>query len=178
MDNKSKRTLGKTDDVDWDLVLLPRQSFFSVRWKELWQYRDLLFMFVKRDIVIVYKQTIFGPVWFFIQPILTTAMYIVVFGNIAGLSTDGVPKILFYSAGVVIWNYFSETFNTTSKTFNDNANLFGKVYFPRLTVPVSKVISGLIKFLVQFAFFLAILIYYIIVDENIRPTVQIVFLPL
>lgn len=162
----------------WDLVLTAHSSLFSIGWKDIWKYRDLLMMFVKRDIVVVYKQTILGPVWFFVQPILTTAVYLVVFGNVAKLSTDGIPKVLFYSAGVVIWNFFSETFNATSKTFVENATLFGKVYFPRLVVPISKVISGLIKFLIQFSFFILILVYYIIDGVAVNPTFEIVYAPL
>ena len=121
----------------------------------------MLRMFVKRDVVTVYKQTILCPIWYLIQPIMTTLVYIVIFGNIAQISTDGLPKVLFYLSGVVIWNYFAESFNQTSSTFKDNASLFGKVYFPRLIMPLSKISSAIIKFLIQFALFLAIYFYLI-----------------
>ena len=114
--------------------------------KELWDYRDLLYMFVKRDIVTVYKQTILGPIWFFVQPIMTTVVYLFVVGSIAKISTDGVSPILFYLSGIVMWNYFADSFNKTSTTFVTNAGIFGKVYFPRLIVPLSIVVSNVIKF--------------------------------
>jgi lipopolysaccharide transport system permease protein len=154
---------------DWDLIIEPRSSIFQLNLKEVWRYQYLLKMFVKRDLVAVYKQTILGPIWFFIQPILTTIMYVVVFGNIAGISTDGLPRMLFYLAGITTWNYFSETLNTTSSTFITNANIFGKVYFPRLVLPLSKVISGLIKFAIQFLLFALVLIYYILKGSNVHP---------
>lgn len=144
----------------WDLVISPARTVFSIPWKDIWRYRDLLYMFVKRDIVTFYKQTILGPLWFFIQPILTVAMYIVVFNRIARLSTDGLPPILFYLAGVIIWNYFHECFNTTAKTFIENSHLFGKVYFPRIILPMAKVVSGFFRFTIQFVLFLGVFIYY------------------
>ena len=134
---------------DWDLVIEPRNNIFRLQLKEVWRYKYLLWMFVKRDLVSVYKQTILGPIWFFIQPILTAVTYMVIFGSIAKISTDGLPPILFYLAGITIWNYFAETLSATSNTFVTNASIFGKVYFPRLILPLSKVISGMIKFLVQ-----------------------------
>lgn len=163
----------------WDMVIKPKRGWLEINIKELWRYRDLLFMFVKRDVVTVYKQTILGPIWFVIQPILTTAIYILVFGNIAGISTDGQPKILFYLSGIVVWNYFAESFNTTSKTFVENADVFGKVYFPRLIVPFSKIISGLIKFLIQFIFFLILFVYFLtaVEDVNINPNINLLVLP-
>lgn len=164
-------------EKDWDLVLTPRASLFSFPLHELWQYRDLLRMFVVRDIVTLYKQTVLGPLWFFIQPVLTTVVYMVVFGGIAGISTDGLPKILFYSAGVVTWNYFSETLTATSRTFIENAHLFGKVYFPRLIMPVSKVASGLLKFIIQFSFFVVLLAGFILNGTLINPNINIVFVP-
>lgn len=132
---------------DYDLIIRPKRHAFDINFKEIWQYRDLLLMFVKRDVITVYKQTVLGPIWFVVQPILTTITYIVVFGNIAKISTDGTPMALFYLSGIVIWNYFSESFTQTSDTFMQNSQIFGKVYFPRLIMPLSKVISGLIKFL-------------------------------
>lgn len=162
---------------DWDLEIRPKSKLFSFPVREVWRYRDLLNMFVRRDIVTMYKQTILGPLWFFIQPILTTVVYIVVFGGIAGISTGGVPKILFYSAGIVTWNYFSESFTNTSKTFIENSSLFGKVYFPRILVPISKVISGLLKFLVQFMFFLVVLLYHLHIGTEIHPNRFMLFVP-
>lgn len=126
----------------------------------MWRYRDLLYLFTRRDIVSFYKQTILGPIWFFIQPIFTTAVYVLVFGKIAGLSTDGLPQILFYLSGITFWNYFSECFNKTATVFKDNAQLFGKVYFPRIISPLSIVLANLMRFAIQFALFLTALAYY------------------
>ncbi len=146
---------------DWDLTIRPQSTLLDINFKDLWRYRDLLTMFVKRDVITVYKQTILGPIWFIVQPILTTAIYILVFGRIANISSDGLPRILFYLSGIVIWNYFAESFNQTSQTFKQNANIFGKVYFPRLIMPLSKVTAGLIKFGIQFGFFLAVYFVFI-----------------
>lgn len=163
---------------NFDLEIRPKRHAFDINFKEIWDYRDLLTMFVKRDIVTVYKQTVLGPIWFVVQPILTTAIYIVVFGNIAKIPTDGVPMILFYLAGIVMWNYFSEAFNTTAKTFTENANIFGKVYFPRLIMPMSKVVSGLIKFGIQLAFFLVVYAYYLVTNaDSIAPNATLLLLP-
>lgn len=159
----------ETDQNDWDLVIKPRSSILKLNLKEVWHYRYLLVMFVKRDIVAVYKQTILGPIWFFIQPILTTIVYVVIFGNIAKISTDGLPQILFYLAGITIWNYFSEILTSTSNTFVVNANIFGKVYFPRLVLPLSKVISGLIKFGIQFLLFVLTLFYFLFKGSTVHP---------
>lgn len=157
----------------------PKKHLFDIDLKEIWDYRDLVFMFVKRDVVTSYKQTILGPIWFFIQPIFTTLIYIVVFGNIAKLSTDGVPMILFYLAGIILWNYFSESFTSTSRTFVENANLFGKVYFPRLILPISKIISGLIKFFIQFVLFLGVYVYFFFFKDTstIEPNMTLLLLP-
>ena len=165
--------------TNYDLIIRPKRHAFDINFKEIWDYRDLLTMFVKRDIVTVYKQTVLGPIWFVVQPILTVAIYVLVFGNIAKLPTDGVPMILFYLAGVVMWNYFSEAFNTTAKTFTENANIFGKVYFPRLIMPMSKVVSGLIKFGIQLVFFLVVYAYYIITDNgSVAPNSTLFLLPI
>lgn len=161
----------------WDLVIRPRRSIFQIDIKAIWEYRDLLAMFVKRDIVVVYKQTILGPLWFFIQPIMTTLIYIIVFGRIAQISTDGVPMILFYLSGIIMWNYFSECFNITAKTFTENAGIFGKVYFPRLIMPLSKVISGLIKFGIQFGLFLIVYFYFLFHTESIHPNISLLLVP-
>lgn len=157
----------------------PKKHLFDIDLKEIWDYRDLVFMFVKRDVVTSYKQTILGPIWFFVQPIFTTLIYIVVFGNIAKLSTDGVPMILFYLAGIILWNYFSESFTSTSRTFVENANLFGKVYFPRLILPISKIISGLIKFFIQFVLFLGVYVYFFFFKDTsmIEPNMTLLLLP-
>jgi lipopolysaccharide transport system permease protein len=141
----------------------------DVNLKEIWDYRDLLYMFVKRDIVTVYKQTILGPIWFFVQPIMTMLTYVVVFGNIAKISTDGIPAPLFYLSGITLWNYFSESFNKTSGTFTSNAHIFGKVYFPRLIVPLSVVISNVVKFFIQFGLFLILWVWYVATSDAIHP---------
>ena len=162
--NKFKKSIIKTvednQNQNWDSVRQSQSSLFDLRIKELWHYRDLLALFVKRDFVTVYKQTILGPLWFFIQPILTTITFTIIFGNIAQLSTDGAPKVVFYMAGVTLWNYFSSCLTTVSSVFNTNANIFGKVYFPRLIMPLTIVISNLMKFGVQYLLFLCFVTYY------------------
>ncbi len=157
---------------NWDLVIAPRDNIFNLHLKEVWRYKYLLWMFVKRDLVSVYKQTILGPIWFFIQPILTTITFVVIFGGIAKISTDGLPQMLFYLAGITVWNYFSETLSSTSNTFITNASIFGKVYFPRLILPLSKVVSGLIKFAIQFLLFILVLCYYLIKGSSVHPNVM------
>lgn len=159
-------------------VIRPKGSLLDLKLKELWEYRDLLFMFVRRDFVASYKQTILGPLWFFIQPIFTTIMFTFVFGNIAQISTDGQPKLLFYLSGLTIWNYFAECFNKTSSVFISNAGIFGKVYFPRLITPLSIIVSGLMKFAVQFLLFVSILCYYVFTGiESVHPNSAILLLP-
>ncbi|MCS7470849.1 ABC transporter permease [Stieleria sp. ICT_E10.1] len=162
---------------DWDEILEPNAAVFNLRLREVWLYRDLLYLFTHRDIVSFYKQTILGPLWFFIQPIFTTLVYVLVFGKIAKLSSDGIPQILFYMSGVVLWNYFSECFNKTATVFRDNAALFGKVYFPRLLIPLSIVTSNLIRFAIQFGLFLALLIYFVAIGE-VTPNAWALLLPL
>jgi lipopolysaccharide transport system permease protein len=154
---------------DWDMVIEPKSSVFSLNLKEVWHHGYLLRMFVRRDLVSVYKQTILGPLWFFIQPLLTTLTFTVIFGNIAQISTDGLPQILFYMSGITIWNYFSESLTNTSNTFTTNASIFGKVYFPRLVMPLSKIISGLLKFGIQFLLFIIILFYFLNKGADIHP---------
>jgi lipopolysaccharide transport system permease protein len=162
----------------WDLEIQPESGFFDLNWRELWQYRDLILLFVRRDIVSTYKQTILGPLWFFVQPILTTLTYVIIFGNIAGISTGGVPKLLFYLAGITLWNYFQECLMKTSDTFILNQNLFGKVYFPRLAVPISIVISNLFKFLIQLALFLVAWMYFLLqADSTIQPNATLLLFP-
>ncbi|BDC98598.1 ABC transporter permease [Persicobacter psychrovividus] len=171
IDNKEQK------EENWDLVMRPQSHLLDIDFKDLWRYRDLLYMFVKRDIVTVYKQTILGPIWFFVQPIMTTLVYIIVFGRIAGISTDGIPQPLFYLAGITLWNYFADCFNQTSDTFTQNAAIFGKVYFPRLIAPLSKVTSGLIKYLIQFSLFLAVYVFYLFQDVGIEAHLTILWVP-
>lgn len=163
------------ESENWDKISRPKRNLLDLNLKNLWRYRDLLLLFVKRDIIIIYKQTILGPLWFFIQPIMTTIIYIFVFGNIAQLSTDGLPQPIFYLSGIIMWNYFSECFLRTSDTFTQNAGVFGKVYFPRLITPISLLISNVLKFLIQFALFLAFCIYYWWngLELNIQPEILI-----
>lgn len=145
---------------DWDLIIEGKTSLFDLKFNDVWQYRDLLALLVKRDFISFYKQTIFGPLWFFIQPLFTMIVYTFVFGNLAGISTDGLPQPLFYLAGITAWSYFADCLTKTSTVFRDNANIFGKVYFPRLIMPLSIVVSNLIRFGVQFLLFLVLLAYY------------------
>jgi lipopolysaccharide transport system permease protein len=151
----------------WTEVIKPKTSLLDLRLGEVWRYRDLVMMFVRRDFISTYKQTILGPLWFFIQPILTSLIYVIIFGRVAKISTEGIPPMVFYLAGITIWNYFSTTLTSTSNVFVGNAHIFGKVYFPRLTMPISIVISNLVRFLIQFALFAAIWIYYLVKDDNV-----------
>ncbi len=168
------------EEENWDLVLKPKNSLLDINFKDIWRYRDLLILFVKRDLVATYKQTLLGPLWFFIQPIFTTVVYYFMFGRIASISTDGKPALLFYMGGLVCWNYFSECINGTSNVFVNNAALFSKVYFPRLVVPVSTVLSAGIKFFIQLTLFLTIWGYYFFVrhDSSIHLSWQLTLLPL
>ena len=161
----------------WTTVIRPQNKLFDLKLRELWQYRDLIVMFVKRDFKTMYKQTILGPLWIVINPILTTLMQVLVFGNIADISTDGMPQFLFYMAGNTMWLYFSSCLTKTSTTFTANAAVFGKVYFPRLVTPISIVISGLISFGVQFAIFLVTDIYYA-VNVMVHPGLLVLITPL
>ena len=144
----------------WDLVIKGHTSLFDVKFKDLWYYRDLLLLLVKRDFISFYKQTVLGPLWFFIQPIFTTIVFTFVFGNLAGISTDGIPKYLFYLSGITSWNYFSDCLTKTSTVFRDNANIFGKVYFPRLIMPLSIVVSNLVRFGVQLLLLIFMMIFF------------------
>lgn len=165
------------EEEHWTEVIEPKSKLLDLRLAELWRYKDLVIMFVRRDFVSNYKQTILGPIWFFLQPLLTTLMFVFIFGRVAGLSTDGLPMIAFYLAGVTIWNYFSETLNKTASVFKDNAQMFGKVYFPRLTMPVSIVISNLVRFLIQFTLFLAVWVYYLTQENAITPNYYLLLTP-
>lgn len=164
-------------DKNWDLSIKPRKHLFDINLKELWRYRDLIMLFVRRDFVAKYKQSILGPLWFIIQPLLTTIMFVVVFGNIAGIPTDGLPKMLFYMSGIVCWTYFSTSLSTTSDTFIANAGIFGKVYFPRLASPISIVISNLIQFGIQFSFLLAFMLFYWLKGTPICPNITVLLIP-
>lgn len=161
----------------WTEVIEPKTNLLDLRLNEVWRYKDLVMMFVRRDFVANYKQTILGPIWFFIQPLLTTITFVFIFGRVAGLPTDGVPMMVFYLAGITFWNYFSETLNKTATVFKDNAQMFGKVYFPRLTMPVSIVISNLVRFLIQFSLFLAVWVYYYFTQDSIQPHIYILITP-
>ena len=162
---------------NWTLIIRPKQKLWSVDFKEIWRYRDLIALFVKRNIVIQYKQTILGPLWYIIQPVLTVIMNMVVFGGIAGMSTDGVPQILFYLAGNVCWFYFSDCLNQTSKTFTDNQAMFGKVYFPRMVVPISTVLSNLLRFGIQIGLFVVLYLYYFCVGTTVSPNWYLLLFP-
>jgi len=167
-----------TADRRWDLIIRPQAAWFDLHLADLWRYRDLVMMFVRRDFVAQFKQTILGPAWFVLQPLLTTLVFTIVFGNIAQLSTDGIPKTLFYLSGNVVWMYFSSVLTTTSNTFIGNAQLFGKVYFPRLAVPLSIVISNALKFGLQFIFFLLFLLVFRMRGTPVHFTAYIALFPL
>lgn len=163
----------------WTTIIKPKTSLLQVDFRELWQYRDLYRMLVKRDIVVWYKQTILGPLWFFIQPILTTIMFMIVFGGIAKIGTDGIPQPLFYLAGICLWNYFAESLNQTSNTFIQNSALFGKVYFPRLVVPIATVTSNLVRLGIQLLLFIFVYLYFAFFTEaTVAPNLYICLVPL
>jgi lipopolysaccharide transport system permease protein len=163
---------------EWDLVIEPQSSLFELHLKDVWRYRDLLWLLVKRDFVSFYKQTILGPLWFFIQPLFTTIIFTFIFGNLAGLSTDGLPQPLFYMAGITAWNYFADCLTKTSTVFRDNANIFGKVYFPRLIMPLSIVVSNLVRFGVQFLLFALMMVYYYLSGANFHIQTAVVLFPI
>lgn len=162
---------------DWSEVIRPQSGLLDLKLREVWKYRDLLYMFVKRDFVATYKQTILGPIWFFIQPLLTTLTFMIVFGTIAGISTDGIPMMVFYMSGITLWNYFSECLNKTATVFKDNANIFGKVYFPRLIMPLSIVVSNLVRLGIQMILFLSVWAYYLIKSDLLHPNAFLLIVP-
>ncbi len=168
MDSKSQK---------WTEEIQAENSLMSINLLEVWNYRDLLLMLVKRDFITFYKQTILGPIWFFVQPIFTTIIYVILFGQVAKLSTDGLPQMPFYLAGITIWNYFSDSLSKTSTVFKDNASVFGKVYFPRLIMPLSIVVSNLMKFAIQFGLFISVVLYFTFVQKNIHPNIWILATP-
>jgi lipopolysaccharide transport system permease protein len=167
----------KAETEDWDLVITPKKKWYDLQLRGIWHYRDLIALFVRRDFVARYKQTILGPLWLIIQPLMTSAVFTVVFGNIAKLPTDGLPQILFYMSGTVLWRYFSNCLTGTSNTFIQNAGIFGKVYFPRLVTPISVVISNLMTLMIQFTVFLVFMVYYFVNGTTVHVTTWILTFP-
>ncbi len=168
----------KSKQTNYTLRIQPRAKLLNLNLEELWRYRDLLYMYVKRDIVTFYKQTVLGPIWFFIQPIFMTVIYMFVFGGLAGLSTDGIPQPLFYLSGIILWQYFSESLTKTSDTFFTNQTIFGKVYFPRLIAPLSVTISGLLKMSIQFGLFIIVYIYILAKGTHVSPNLHALLFPI
>lgn len=162
----------------WDIIIKPRGGNFELNLKEVWQYRDLLMLYVKRDIVTMYKQTILGPLWFLIQPLMSIIMFMFIFGAIAEIPTDGIPQPLFYMAGLLCWGYFSECLNRSSTTFSANAGVFSKVYFPRLVVPYSGILSSLVKLAIQMLLFIGMYVYFVLDGSTVAPTEYILLFPL
>lgn len=156
----------------WTYIIKPKSHFFDFNLKEIWQYRDLVWIFAKRDIAAVYKQTILGPLWYLISPLITVVVFTFVFSDIAKISTDNIPAPLFYLAGTTLWNYFQTSFLTISSTFVTNKDVFGKVYFPRVIVPISVILSSLLKFLIQLCIFTVVWFYFYSIGEiNLNATV-------
>ena len=166
------------DTNKWDLYIKPKSGWFNIEIGEIFRYKDLILLFVKRDFVTFYKQTILGPLWYIIQPLFNTLVFTFIFGKVAKIPTDGVPPFLFYLSGTVVWSYFSHCLNETSNTFTTNAEVFGKVYFPRIAVPISVALTAVFQFLIQFAIFLGFLSYFWYKGSNINPTIYIITLPL
>ncbi len=167
-----------TENKNWTTIIKPKNKLLEVNLKEIWDYRDLLTLYVKRTITVQYKQTVLGPLWWFIQPAMTVIMYMVVFGGIAGIPTDGIPQPLFYLGGIAMWQYFSDCLVKTSNTFVGNSGIFGKVYFPRLVMPLSVIISNLVRFGIQLGLFVLVYIYYVIVGEAPAPNWYLLLFPL
>jgi len=161
----------------WIFEITPKKSLWSIDLRELWQYRDLLELFVKRDVVTFYKQTVLGPLWFLLQPLLTSLIQFVIFSRIAGIPSDGVPYFLFVLAGNIMWLYFSDSLKATAETFTANQHIFGKVYFPRLIMPLKVALSNLLRFGIQFLFFVVMLVYYIVQDFGVQPNIWVLALP-
>ena len=166
------------DTNKWDLYIKPKSGWFNIEIGEIFRYKDLITLFVKRDFVTFYKQTILGPLWYIIQPLFNTLVFTFIFGKVAKIPTDGLPPFLFYLSGTVVWSYFSHCLNETSNTFTTNAEVFGKVYFPRIAVPISVAMTAVFQFLIQFAIFLGFLSYFWYKGSNINPTIYIITLPL
>jgi lipopolysaccharide transport system permease protein len=163
---------------NWQIEITPKNNLFDLNLKEVWQYRDLLFLFVKRDVVTVYKQTVLGPLWYLIQPLFTSVIFTLVFNNVAGIQTGGIPPFLFNLAGITIWNYFKDCLTQTSDTFKKNEQIFGKVYFPRIIMPLSIVVSNLLKFSIQIFIFIVFYVYFIYTGSTIQPSKFIFLFPL
>ena len=161
--------MSRVPEEYWDITITPKSSLFDLRIKDTWHYRDLLLLLVRRDFVAFYKQTILGPIWFFLQPVITILIYNLVFNNLANIPTDSIPAPLFYLAGTIMWNYFSDCLTKTSTVFKDNAAMLGKVYFPRLIMPLSIVLSNLVRFAVQFTLFLILTFFYWTKGFSIAP---------
>lgn len=175
---KENTSIKSQDNEKWDLVLQPKSKLLDLKIRELIRYRDLVLLFIKRDFTTAYKQTILGPLWYIVQPLVSTVMYTFIFGNLAEIGTDGVPYLLFYFAGTMLWTYFTGTLNSASSVFTSNSGLFGKIYFPRLTVPISTTVGHIIKLGIQFACLLVFYIYYLIVGANVNPSWWILAFPL
>ncbi|MEW6404499.1 MAG: ABC transporter permease [Chloroflexota bacterium] len=171
-------TINTESDKGWDIIIRPQRAWWDLRLGELWRYRDLVRLFVWRDFVAYYKQTILGPLWYLIQPILTTVVFTIIFGNVARLPTDGLPPFLFYLAGNTVWGYFASCVQNTANTFTGNAAIFGKVYFPRLAIPISVVLSNMISFAIRLVVFLAFLGYFLASGADIEPNWWVLSLPL
>jgi lipopolysaccharide transport system permease protein len=170
--------MSEIDQDNWDLEITPKNNLFSLGLKDVWQYRDLLLLLVKRDFISFYKQTILGPLWFFVQPIFTILIYNLVFNNLANIGTDNIPGPIFYLAGTILWNYFADCLIKTSTVFRDNSAMLGKVYFPRLIMPLSIVLSSLIRFAVQFLLFIILLFIYFFTGKAIVSNIYVLLLPL
>ena len=167
----------ENSEKEWLFEITPKNKFFTLNLKEVWQYRDLLMLFVKRDVVTVYKQTVLGPLWYLIQPLFTSVTFTIIFNTIAGIETGTIPPFLFNLAGIMVWNYFTACLSGTSDTFKANANIFGKVYFPRIITPLSVVISNLIKFGIQFFIFVAFYLFFYIQGAPLSLNVYVLFFP-
>ena len=165
------------NEQQWDMVIKPKTGWFDIDLQEIWRYRDLVFMFVMRDFITVYKQTILGPLWYIIQPLFTTVVFTIIFGKVAKIPTDSLPPFLFYLSGTVIWGYFASTLTSTSNTFNNNAHIFGKVYFPRLTVPLATVLVNFLQFFIQLALFLSFYLYFRLQGAPVQLTGWLLLLP-
>lgn len=162
----------------WDIIIKPHSKRFNLNFREIWKYKDLIRMYIRRDIVTAYKQTLLGPIWYVIQPLFTTVMYMFVFGGIAKISTDGLPQMLFYLSGIMMWNYFAECLGRAQGTFLGNAGVFSKVYFPRMVVPISGAISTMLKLGIQLVTFLVIYLYYYFDGANVQPNIYLLLFPL
>jgi lipopolysaccharide transport system permease protein len=166
-----------SENNNYTFVIKPKRTLWEIDLEEIWRYRDLLFLLVKRDFISVYKQTILGPIWFFIQPLLITITFTIIFGQVAKISTGGAPEILFYLTGITFWNYFSSCLTSTSNTFVSNASVFGKVYFPRLIVPLSVIISNLMKLGIQLLLLIIVWVYYIVKSDAVHPQFELLLMP-